>query len=118
MMWTDKSLRLSFGIATAVGVVIGAALWSLATGKFRLEGFASLDDLRQQLLGAVLMGFGGVTAMGCTIGQGLTGLSTLAIGSFIAVGVRRIARLRDTGGAGQRSRRVRCAATAARRART
>jgi uncharacterized membrane protein YedE/YeeE len=86
MMWTDKSLRLSFGIASALGVVIGAALWSLATGKFRLEGFASLDDLRQQLLGAVLMGFGGVTAIGCTIGQGLTGLSTLAIGSFIAVG--------------------------------
>ena len=32
------------------------------------------------------MGFGGVTALGCTVGQGITGLSTLAVGSFIAVG--------------------------------
>ena len=31
------------------------------------------------------MGIGGVTAMGCTVGQGLSGLSTLALGSFIAV---------------------------------
>ena len=85
MLWTDRSLRLSFGVATALGVVVGAAAVSLATGRFRWEGFASLQDLRDQLLGAVLMGFGGVTAMGCTIGQGLSGLSTLAIGSFIAV---------------------------------
>ena len=45
---------------------------------------ASIDDLRNQLVGAVLMGVGGVTAMGCTIGQGLSGVSTLALGSFIA----------------------------------
>ena len=63
----------------------GAAAYALAAGRFRWEGFASLADLRSQLLGAVLMGFGGVTALGCTIGQGMTGLSTLALGSFIAV---------------------------------
>ena len=85
MLWTDKSLKLSFGIATALGVVVGAAVVSLATRQFRWEGFASLQDLRQQLLGAVLMGFGGVTATGCTVGQGLTGLSTLALGSMLAV---------------------------------
>jgi uncharacterized protein len=33
----------------------------------------------------VLMGVGGVTAMGCTIGQGLSGLSTLSISSFLAL---------------------------------
>jgi uncharacterized membrane protein YedE/YeeE len=44
-----------------------------------------MEDLRTQLFGAVLMGFGGVTAMGCTIGQGLSGVSTLALGSFIAL---------------------------------
>jgi uncharacterized membrane protein YedE/YeeE len=49
------------------------------------QGFASLDDLRNQLIGAVLMGSGGVTAMGCTVSQGMSGLSTLAIGSLIAV---------------------------------
>lgn len=85
MLWTDKSLHLSFGIATALGVVLGSATWALATRSFRWEGFASLQDLRSQLFGAVLMGFGGVTAMGCTVGQGLTGVSTLALGSFIAL---------------------------------
>ncbi|EHR72155.1 putative transporter component [Burkholderiales bacterium JOSHI_001] len=85
MLWTDKSLHVSFGVATALGVVLGSAAVALATRSFRWEGFASLADLRSQLGGAVLMGFGGVTAMGCTVGQGLTGLSTLAIGSFITV---------------------------------
>jgi uncharacterized membrane protein YedE/YeeE len=85
MLWTDKSLHVSFGVATAIGVVLGSAAWALATRSFRWEGFASLADLRNQLVGAVLMGFGGVTAMGCTVGQGLSGVSTLAIGSFIAL---------------------------------
>ena len=85
MLWTDQSLRLTFGIASVLGMVAGSAAYALAAGRFRWEGFASLADLRSQLLGAVLMGFGGVTALGCTVGQGLTGLSTLAIGSFIAV---------------------------------
>ena len=85
MLWTDKSLHLSFGIATALGVVAGSFVYALASGKFQWEGFASLSDLRNQLVGAVLMGFGGVTAMGCTVGQGMSGLSTLALGSLIAV---------------------------------
>jgi uncharacterized protein len=84
LLWTDASLHLTFGIACVLGVVAGSAAHALATGTFRWEGFASLADLRNQLVGAVLMGFGGVTALGCTIGQGLAGVSTLAIGSFIA----------------------------------
>ena len=86
MLWTDKSLHLTFGIASVLGVVLGSAAYALYARSFRWEGFASLSDLRSQLLGAVLMGFGGVTALGCTVGQGITGLSTLAVGSFIAVG--------------------------------
>lgn len=86
MLWTDKSLHLTFGIAAVLGTIAGSALHALATRSFRWEGFASLSDLRRQLVGAVLMGAGGVTAAGCTIGQGLSGLSTLGIGSFIAVG--------------------------------
>jgi uncharacterized membrane protein YedE/YeeE len=85
MLWTDKSLRLTFGIASVLGTIAGAAAYALASRTFRWEGFASLADLRNQLVGAVLMGAGGVTALGCTIGQGLSGLSTLAIGSAIAV---------------------------------
>lgn len=85
MMWTDASLHATFGIASVVGVVAGSAVYALASGKFRWEGFASMTDLGNQLLGAVLMGFGGVTAVGCTVGQGLSGLSTLAMGSVLAV---------------------------------
>ncbi|PKO27717.1 MAG: transporter [Betaproteobacteria bacterium HGW-Betaproteobacteria-9] len=85
MLWTDKSLRMTFGIASAIGVVLGSFAYAISTRQFRWEGFASMEDLRTQLIGAVLMGFGGVTAMGCTIGQGLSGISTLAIGSFLAL---------------------------------
>jgi hypothetical protein len=86
MLWTDKSLHVTFGIASVIGVVLGSATYAIATRSFRWEGFAQpLSDLRNQLVGAVLMGFGGVTALGCTIGQGLSGASTLAIGSFIAM---------------------------------
>jgi hypothetical protein len=85
MLWTDKSMRVTFGIATALGVVLGSFAYAISTRQFRWEGFASIDDLRNQLIGAVLMGFGGVTATGCTVGQGLSGVSTLAIGSFIAL---------------------------------
>jgi hypothetical protein len=58
---------------------------ALATRSFRWEGFAGTEDTANHLVGAVLMGVGGVTAMGCTIGQGLSGVSTLALGSFIAL---------------------------------
>lgn len=85
MLWTDASLHATFGIASVLGVVAGSAVHALATRTFHWEGFASLADMRNQLAGAVLMGFGGVTALGCTIGQGLAGVSTLAIGSLIAV---------------------------------
>ena len=85
MLWTDASLHVTFGIACAAGVAVGSAAYALAARRFRWEGFASLNDLRNQLVGAVLMGFGGVTALGCTIGQGISGISTLAIGSFIAL---------------------------------
>jgi uncharacterized membrane protein YedE/YeeE len=76
---------MTFGIASAIGVVLGSFAYAISTRQYRWEGFASMEDLRTQLIGAVLMGFGGVTAMGCTIGQGLSGISTLAIGSFLAL---------------------------------
>jgi len=84
LLWTDKSLHASFGITLVAGVVLGSLAVALATRRFRWEGFASLADLRNQLVGAVLMGFGGVTALGCSIGQGLSGVSTLALGSLLA----------------------------------
>jgi uncharacterized membrane protein YedE/YeeE len=85
MLWSDQSRIVTFGIAGVLGMAAGSAAMALATGRFRWEGFASTEDLVNHIAGGVLMGFGGVTALGCTIGQGLTGISTLAIGSFIAL---------------------------------
>lgn len=78
----DKS-TLTFGVMAAFGVILGSLFWSLVSKSFRIEWFASKGDFMNHLIGAVLMGFGGTLAMGCTIGQAVTGISTLAIGSFI-----------------------------------
>jgi len=65
------------------GIIAGSLLWSLISRSFRIEWFASGRDFTNHLIGAILMGFGGVLAMGCTIGQGVTGFSTLALGSIL-----------------------------------
>ena len=85
MLWSDKSLRATFGIMTVLGAFMGSLAMSLHQKSFHLEGFASTQDLGRHLTGAVLMGVGGVTSIGCTIGQGLSGLSTLAPASLLAV---------------------------------
>ncbi|OZA31162.1 MAG: hypothetical protein B7X93_00495 [Hydrogenophilales bacterium 17-61-9] len=74
---------LTFGIMALAGVIAGSLLWSLISRSFRIEWFASVSDFVYHLIGAILMGFGGVLAMGCTIGQGVTGFSTLALGSIL-----------------------------------
>jgi uncharacterized membrane protein YedE/YeeE len=84
MLWSDKSRVMTFGIASVLGMFAGSFAWSLATRTFRLESFRDAEDLINHLVGGALMGFGGVLALGCTIGQGITGLSTLALGSFLA----------------------------------
>ena len=86
MLWTDQSRLLTFGIAGVLGMLAGSAAVALATRTFRWEGFASVEDVGNHVIGAILMGFGGVTALGCTIGQGLTGVSTLAVGSILTLG--------------------------------
>jgi hypothetical protein len=77
---------LSFGIMGVFGVVLGSFLYAVVSGTFRFEWFVSLHDFVNHLAGGVLMGFGGFLAMGCTIGQGVSGTSTLALGSFLALG--------------------------------
>jgi uncharacterized membrane protein YedE/YeeE len=76
---------LNFGIATVGGVLAGSLITALATGRFQLEGYHSPSHMLRSAGGAALMGAGGVMALGCSIGQGLTGFSTLALASFIAV---------------------------------
>ena len=82
---SGPQMRLvSFGLAGLAGVVVGSFVWSVASRGFRFEWFQSLRDVLTHLVGAVLMGVGGVLAMGCTVGQGITGFSTLALGSILA----------------------------------
>ena len=83
MLWSDTSRRMSFGIACALGVIAGSMAYALASRSFRWEGFRDIEDTANHLFGAALMGFGGVLAMGCTIGQGISGFSTLAAGSIL-----------------------------------
>jgi len=76
---------LTFGIMSLFGIVAGSFIWSVLSRSFRFEWFVDAKDFFMHFIGAVLMGFGGVLAVGCTIGQGITGTSTLAVGSFIAL---------------------------------
>ena len=75
---------LTFGIMAVLGIIAGSLLWSIISRSFRIEWFANFKDFVMHFIGAILMGFGGVLALGCTIGQAITGISTLALGSFIA----------------------------------
>ena len=76
---------LNFGIVTVFGVFAGSLATALLTGRFHLEGYTSPRHMLRSAGGAALMGIGGVMAFGCSVGQGLTGLSTLALASFVAV---------------------------------
>lgn len=84
MFWSDKSRIVTYGIAATIGMICGAAVDALVSRQFRWEGFSGAEDTANHLVGAAAMGIGGVLAMGCTVGQGLSGLSTLAIGSIIS----------------------------------
>jgi len=86
MLWTDKSKVITYGIASAAGVIAGSAAYALASKTFRWEGFRDAEDTALHVIGGILMGFGGITALGCTIGQAITGFSTLALGSIITFG--------------------------------
>jgi uncharacterized protein len=86
ILFSDTSKRLTMAVVLVLGVVLGSAAVALATGSFRWEGFAGTEDTANHLVGGLMMGCGGVTALGCTVGQGLSGISTLSLGSFIALG--------------------------------
>ena len=83
-LMTFTGASLNFGIALVGGIVAGSFVMATATGTFAVESFTDRDDLVRHLTGGTMMGAGGVFALGCTIGQGVTGMSTLAAGSLLA----------------------------------
>lgn len=85
MFYSDTSKVPTIGIGAVAGVLTGGTLNALLSRRFRWEGFRDTEDTANHLVGGALMGFGGVTAMGCTIGQGLSGVSMLALGSYITL---------------------------------
>jgi uncharacterized membrane protein YedE/YeeE len=84
-LMTFTGSTINFGISAVFGVILGSFIYAALARKFRFEYFTRLDDMVRHILGGMLMGFGGVLALGCTIGQGITGMSTLALGSLMAL---------------------------------
>jgi uncharacterized membrane protein YedE/YeeE len=76
---------INFGVAALLGVLLGSLAWALVTRSLRIEWFRTAPDAANHVAGGALIGVGGVLAMGCTIGQGVTGVSTLALGSVLAL---------------------------------
>jgi uncharacterized membrane protein YedE/YeeE len=83
LMKPGKLSLVNFGVMALAGVIAGSFVYALVTRSFRIEWFASFRDFVNHAVGGVLMGVGGVLAMGCTVGQGITGISTMAIGSIL-----------------------------------
>lgn len=84
-LMTFTGATINFGIATVGGVIVGSFLMAMMTGTFHIEAFTDTDDMKRHLFGAMIMGIGGIVSLGCTVGQGITGMSTLALGSLIAL---------------------------------
>ncbi len=84
-LMTFTGAEINFGIAVALGMVTGSFLYAVVSGNFRIETFSNKSEMVSHLIGAILMGFGGVLSFGCTIGQGVTGMSTLAMGSILTL---------------------------------
>jgi len=79
------SAYVTAGLVAVLGVILGSFIWSLISKSFRIEWFVDGKDFITHVIGGILMGVGGVLALGCTIGQGITGVSTLSIGSILAL---------------------------------
>ena len=84
-LWSDKATVATFGVMLSLGVLLGAFATAKLRGDFRLESFRTPREMRDHAAGALLMGFGGVTALGCSVGNGVTGLAMLSTGSALAV---------------------------------
>ncbi|MBI3546773.1 MAG: YeeE/YedE family protein [Gammaproteobacteria bacterium] len=84
-LMTFTGSTINFGIAAVFGIILGSFLYSVMSGNFRIETFSTRGDMIAHIIGAMLMGFGGVLSLGCTIGQGVTGMSTLALGSVMTL---------------------------------
>ena len=84
-LWSDKATVATFGVTVSLGALLGSFASAKLRGDFRLESFRTPGEMGAHSAGALLMGFGGITALGCSIGNGVTGLAMLSAGSLLAV---------------------------------
>jgi uncharacterized membrane protein YedE/YeeE len=84
-LMTFTGSTIGFGVAAVFGVIFGSFVYAVVGGHFHIEYFINRSDMIRHIVGGILMGFGGVLALGCTVGQGITGMSTLALGSLMAL---------------------------------
>ena len=82
---TFSGATLSFGIGTIFGTLVGAFAVAYRKDELVVEAYDGRREMRRHLIGAAMMGVGGVTALGCTVGQGITGISTLSLSAPIAL---------------------------------
>ena len=85
VIFFEPAKKIPLAVMLITGVILGSYLHALYSRTFQWEGFQSTQDTALHIVGAALMGIGGVTAAGCTVGQGLSGISTLSMTSFIAL---------------------------------
>lgn len=87
LLWAALAtgIAVDFPVGATLGVLAGAFLAARTHGEFFWEAPDDARELKRHVLGAFLMGTGGVTALGCTIGQGVSGVATLSAGSFLAL---------------------------------
>jgi len=83
MIWTGTSI--TFGVAVVGGLLIGGWATSLYRKEFYFRGFEDAAEMGRYMGGGALMGMGGALAGGCTFGQGISGVSTLSLMSFLSL---------------------------------
>ena len=84
-LMTATGAKIDFGIAMIAGIIGGSFLSALAGRRLKLQSFENPQQMLRYIAARIVMGFGGVLALGCSMGQGLAGVSTLSILSLTAI---------------------------------
>jgi uncharacterized membrane protein YedE/YeeE len=84
-LWSDKATVATFGVTLSLGVLAGAFVTARLRRDFRVESFRNAGEMRNHAVGGLLMGFGGITALGCSVGNGVTAVSMLSAGGLLAI---------------------------------
>lgn len=84
-LMTATGSKIDFGIIMIAGILAGSGVSALISSRAKLQSFENPQQMLRYISGALLMGFGGVLALGCSMGQGLAGVSTLSFLSLAAI---------------------------------